>query len=212
MGTPPQFAQTLLTGNNIDPATGRLKSQNDLNLLSYLRLIRMPHHYRFSTNRPELPGAYFEARLKDEAGQPIATLKFPDADANFWVRQRQDILAHSLASDEPVEPPQSEIIAAPAQETRKVTIWEPADTAGRVLKLKTVPEHLVPRDRPVARPSEWSLLMAKAYARYLCRAHGAATVEIVRHTQDAIPPSVLFIEPQAGAFDDLVANFGEYSK
>jgi hypothetical protein len=212
MAGPPQFAQTLLTRNNFDPATRKIKPEKDPNLLGYLRLVRMPHHYHFSTNRPEQPGAYIEARLKDEAGQPITTLKFPDPNANFWVQHRQDILARALANDEPVQPPQSEIIAAPAQETRKVTIWEPAEGGGRSLKLKTVPEHLVPRDRPVERPAEWAVLLAQSYARYLCRSHGAASVEIIRHTQFPIPPSVLFMEPQAGAFDELASNFGEYSK
>jgi hypothetical protein len=201
-GAPPQFAYSLSTG----------KIAGDFSISTYLKWVHMPHHYHFSTNRPERPGAWFEAHLKDADGQPLATLKFPEADANFWVRQRQEILAQALANDEGVAPPQSEVIAAPAQERRKVTIWDMADGPGRALKLKPVEEHLIPRDRPVMRPSDWSLLLARSYGRYLCRSHGAASVELVRHTQQPIPPAILFMEPQAGAFDELVANFGEYSK
>jgi hypothetical protein len=208
---PPQFAQSLLTGK-VDPATGKVEPQSPVSIGSYLRWIRMPHHYRYSTNRPGGPDVYFEARLKDANGQPVATLKFPDPDANFWVRHRQTILAHALGDDQPVAPPQSEVIAAPAQEVRKVTIWDGGDGPSRTMTLKAVPEHLIPRDRPVVRPSEWSVLLTRSYARYLCQAHGAASVEILRHHREAIPPTVLFMEPPAGTFDELVANFGEYTK
>ena len=84
----------------------------------------------------------------------------------------------------------------------------------RGLVIRQVPEHLVPRDRPVFRPGDWSLLLARSYARHLCRAHGAASCEIVRHSQEPIPPMVLFVGDniQAGAFDELISNFGEMKK
>jgi hypothetical protein len=66
------------------------------------------------------------------------------------------------------------------------------------------------RGSPVFRPSEWSLVLARSYARHLCRTHGAASAEIIRHTRDPIYPVVLFErEPAADAFQDLVASFGE---
>jgi hypothetical protein len=80
------------------------------------------------------------------------------------------------------------------------------------LRLKSVPQHLAPRDRSVFRPSEWSLLLARSYARHLCRAHGAASAEIVRHTREAIPPAVLFFDDAPPeAFEELVSTFGEVS-
>jgi hypothetical protein len=80
-----------------------------------------------------------------------------------------------------------------------------------VLSVRTVPEHLLPRDRQVFRPSEWSLLLAQSYGRHLCRAHGAASVEIIRRTREAIPPAVLNLpEPPAELFETLSANFGEF--
>jgi hypothetical protein len=70
-------------------------------------------------------------------------------------------------------------------------------------------EHL--GDRPVFRASARSLLLARSYARYLCRLNGAAKAEVIRHTQEPIPPAVMFMndQPPAGAFNELTSNFGE---
>lgn len=174
----------------------------------YLEAVKMTNNYHFPTNRPGRPGAYFVARLKDASGQVVATLQLPDDRANFWVRHRQSLLAFQLADDQPIPPPGSEVIAAPLQEVPTITIWDMAEN--RKLKLSSVPQHLVPRDRPVSRPSDWSLLLVRSYARHLCRTHGAASAEIVRHTRESIPPFVLFSENMpAGAFDELVSSFGE---
>jgi hypothetical protein len=174
----------------------------------YLGLVRMTHNYHFSSNRPAAPGVFFEARLRDAAGQEVAALRFPDPAANPWVRHRQALLAKWLADDQPVPPPAGEVIAAPGQTPPAVVIW---DLAGpHRLRLRAVPQHLVPRDRPVFRPSEWSLVLARSYARHLCRAHGTASAEIVRHTREAIPPAVLFFDDvPAESFEELVASFGE---
>src|SRR5205823_3602777 len=98
MATPPQFAFS------IDKITR-----------PYLQLVKMTHNYHFATNRPGLPGASFEVRLKDESGQELAMVRFPDAGANFWVHHRQSLLAQGLADDQPVQPPTGEVIAAPQQ-------------------------------------------------------------------------------------------------
>jgi hypothetical protein len=194
LATPPQFAFSL-----------------DYLTRPYLKLVKMTHNYHFATNRPGMPGSYFEARLKDESGRELATIQIPDANANFWVRHRQALLAQGLADDQPVQPPPGEVIAAPNQALPNVPIWDAVEN--RRLKIRTVPEHLIPRDRPVFRPSDWSLVLARSYGRYLCRAHGAASVEIIRHTQESIPPVVLSLDNvQAGAFDELISNFGEISR
>jgi hypothetical protein len=79
--------------------------------------------------------------------------------------------------------------------------------------LTEVAQHQVPRDHPVEQPSEWALLLARAYGRYLCRTHGAAKVELVRHSRGPIPPAVLFIDNvPAGNFDELLSNFGDYPR
>jgi hypothetical protein len=190
--SPPQFAFSL---DQAGPA-------------QYLDAAKLTHNYHFSTSRPGTPGARLEVRLKDAAGNEVATVPVPDPAANPWVRHRQSLLAQWLTNDLPVPPPQSEVIAAPNQAPPAVLLWD-LDGNNR-LKLKSVPQHLVPRDRPVMRPSEASLLLVRSYARHLCRTHGAASAEVVRHTRYPIPSVVMtWTEVPPGAFDELVSNFGE---
>lgn len=173
----------------------------------YLEPLRMTHNYHFMTNTTAQPGVYFEAHLKDKTGNVIKTLKFPDDKAQPWVRHRQQLLALGLAQDQPVPEQQGEVLAG--QNRVEFTIWAPGD---QELRLKKVPQHLVPRE-PTMMPSEWSLALAKSYARYLCRVEHAHTAEIVRHTRDAWLPSYLFIpREQIPPNDKLVCNFGETTR
>jgi hypothetical protein len=177
----------------------------------YLMPLKMSHNYHFATNRPGMPAAAFEVRLKDEQGNVLETLTFPDPHANCWIRHRQALLAQDLADDAPIPPRQGETIPAPGQQVANVTYWDTAEDGG--LRLKTAPEHLVPRDRPVFRPSEWSMVLARSYVRHLCREYGAASGELIRRTREPITPDLMFTdEPPAAAFDTLVANFGEFTK
>jgi len=193
MAMPPRFAQEI----------------NDVSIPYYLRWLRLTHNYHFPSNRPEMPGVFFEAELKDDSGNVIKTVKFPDDKANFWLRHRQLLLARALFEDLQVQPQRGEAIAPPKQMPPSVEIWEPGQ--GNVLRLRAVPEHLVPRDRTVFRPAEWSRLLARSYARYLCRMHGAASAEIIRHTKDPILSGVL-LEPSAPSPEEFVASFGEVKR
>ena len=174
----------------------------------YLEPLKLTHNYHFADNRPGRPGVWFEVRLANESGRELATLRFPDPSASTPVRHRQSLLAFALADDQPVAPPTGEWIAAPGREMPTVPIW---DLAGdNELRLRPVPAHLVPRDRMVYRPSDWSLILARSYVRHLCREHGAAKGELIRHTREAIPPAVMFerdVPPDA--FGELVSHFGE---
>jgi hypothetical protein len=174
----------------------------------YLRPLKMTHNYHFATNRSELPGVYFQVQLKGNSGETLATLRFPEEHANPWVRHRQSLLARALADDQPVQPPAGEVIAAAGQNVRQVQIWDMS--SDRSLGLKTVAEHLIPRDRPVSRPSELSLVLARSYARYLCRQYGAASAEITRHSREPLSPVILFQrDVPPGTADELIARFGE---
>jgi hypothetical protein len=200
MSPPPQFAFSVTEisagGTKLIPA--------------YLQAIKMTHTYHLATSRPAQPGAFFEVRLRDAEGNDLGTRKFPDPEANFWVRHRQSLLAQGLADDMPVVPPQTEAVAAPNKEAPHVLIWDGTPSG---LRLRSVPEHLLPRDRPVFRPSDWSMLLARSYGRRLIRTTGANTVEIVRHSRDPYPPMVLFIDnAPAGAFEELVSTYAEVSK
>jgi hypothetical protein len=150
---------------------------------------------------------YLEIRLRDSAGGPLTSVRIPDEAASHWVRLRQQLLVRGLIPDQPVIPRPGEAVAAPGRDVPAVPIWDMAEP--QHLRLQRVPEHLLPRDRPVSRPSEWALLLARSYARHLCRVHGASSAELVRHTRYPIPPAVLFEEPPPGAFEELIAHFGE---
>ncbi len=195
LSSPPQFAFSLHKGM----------------AESYLGLVRLTHNYHFPSNRPATSGVYFEARLRDSSGQDRGTLRVPDPAAAPWVRYRQALLAKGLADDRPVPPPTGEVIPAPNRAAPATAIW---DLAGpHRLRLAAVPNHLLPRDRPVFRPSDWSQVLARSYARHLGRTHGASTVEIVRYTQEAIPPAVMFFKDIAPeAFEPLVSTFGEVAQ
>ena len=109
----------------------------------------------------------------------------------------------------PVQPPPGEAIPPPHQQAPSVEIWEPGPD--RVLRLRSVAEHLVPRDRSVLRASEWSKLLARAYGRYLCRVHGAASAQIFRHTKEALLSSVLLVDESPNP-EELVAAFEEVKR
>lgn len=202
MSPPPQFAFSLT----------EIKV-NDVKVIpAYLQGLKFTHTYHFATSRPSQPGAFFEVRLRDAEGKEIRTEKFPNPQANYWVRHRQSLLAQGLADDMPVVRPTTELVAAPNQEAPNAMIWEGGATPG--LRLRTVPQHLIPNDRPVFRPTDWALLLAKAYGRHLLRATPeAASAEVIRHTRDPYPPVVLFIDTAPpGAFEELISYFGEVTR
>ncbi|MBM3999363.1 MAG: hypothetical protein FJ297_07470 [Planctomycetes bacterium] len=194
MSTPPQFAYSLAGAYPV----------------RYLHAVGMLNSYHFLLNRPALPGAAFEVRLKDASGNVTQVVTVPSAESGYLVGHREGILARALADDQPVEPPQGEVIAAPGQAVPSTRIWE---MEGGELVLRDVAQHLIPRDRPVFRPSERSLLLARSFARYALRRHGGASAEVVRHTREAIPPAVLFLSspPPPNAEGVLKSNFGEFA-
>lgn len=188
--TPPQFAYSMHQG---------LVSK-------YLNFLHLTHNYHFVSNRPGMPAARLEIKLKDKDGQVIETVNIPDKKANPWRKHREDLLARNLAQDEPVPPPEGEHIAAPGRKAPTVVIWEPKGET--TLVLHKVERHLTPRDRPVFKPSDWSMVLARAYCRRLQRESGAASVELIRHSQEPYPPAVLFIDSlPTNAFPQLNSNF-----
>jgi hypothetical protein len=192
---------------------------NEVTAPNYLRHVKLTHNYHFTSNHTPLPGVELEARLKFKDGR-VQTLKFPDPDANPWVRHRQLLLIRGLTADVPVmrDPTKGVELVRDAVKKPKIQYWEIAPPEGKYqsLRLETKAEDLIPR-RPggdVMRPSEWALLLAKSYARYLCHESGAESAELIRYTQEPIFPAVLFgpRAPQQEAFPVLKANFGEFSK
>jgi hypothetical protein len=177
----------------------------------YRQALKLTHNYHFRTNRPVAAVAQFEIRLLDEAGQQIGAQRYPDNNANPWVRHRQALLAHWLTDDEPVAPPMGESIPAPTRAMPMTMVWEPDGT--RKLRLQTIPEHLVARDRPVERPSTWQMLVVRSYARHACRTSGAASAQIVRYSRFPVPPAAVFTpNVPASNFDELVSDYGVMEK
>jgi hypothetical protein len=194
----------------------------------HTRYLRMGQNYHHVLNRPgDIPGVELEVRLRNSDGELIRTLKIPNPDANPWVRHRQELLVRSLAPDLPVDPPGQEMIAPAGKSVPTQSIWvlpeerlsdeksgQPApDEEDRTiqLRLRDVPQHLVPRTRSVMRPSEWTVLLARSYARHLCREYGAASAEVLRHTREPISPAILAETDPGATFDELVASFGKVS-
>jgi len=176
----------------------------------YLRPLHMTQDYHFASNVSGRASVFFEVHLKDQAGKVVKTLKFPDDKASFYVRHRQRLLAQGLDNDLPVQPPQGEQVFPSGQGPPTVHLWHGVE-GDPILRLTKVSELELPRNRPLSRPSEGSVLLAQAYARYLCREHGAASAEVVRHSRNALLPDILFVSPvPAEAFTDQVCIFGEY--
>ena len=185
----------------------------------YLQPLHLTHNYHFESNRTENPSVYFEVKLTDAEGKPLKSLKFPDANSNFWVRHRQTLLAQGLGNDQLYNLPQSVRNPSPL-----VRVWF-SDKAWAENKL----EDKIERDLQDIRskggtdmffqPSDWSLLLVQSYARYLCRTNGAAKAEIIRHSREPILPVIVL--PLADelrtrgwfdrTFNTFVANYGEQS-
>lgn len=178
----------------------------------YFDFLQLTNNYHFTSNRMDTPSVYFEVRLKDKGGRELATVKYPQENANFWVRHRQSMLAKSLGEDQPVQASRTVKIPAPGKESPVVNVWKGEGTQ----KLEAVPEFELPKDRPAFRPSRWSLLLAQSYARYAGRTLGpkydeAVSVELVRHSRNPIrPESMLAGQALPETFTDLVCSFGEY--
>src|SRR5262245_32114801 len=77
---------------------------NGLTTRYYLQPLGMTHNYHFVANHTAAPDVYFEVRLSDKSGRTLKTVRFPERDANFWVRHRQHLLAQRLADDQPYQP------------------------------------------------------------------------------------------------------------
>jgi hypothetical protein len=175
----------------------------------YLQPLQMTHNYHFLGNRPDAPGIFVEVRLKDASGRLIDTVRFPSAKDNPWLKVRHTMLAAHLGDDEPVQAQGPEQIAAPGHKAKTVKIWE--GVAPNKTVLHDVQTHLVPKGPPVFKPRDWSLILARSYARNLCREYGAASAEVTRHSRPPIMPAILFLEEAPpGTFDTLVSTFEEY--
>jgi hypothetical protein len=153
----------------------------------YLKPLHFAHNYHFETNHPEVRGVRFEVRLRDRQGKPITTLWFPDDDANFWARHRQTLLAQNLLFNLRVESGSGELIPPPGLDR-------------------------IPPTPAVCLPSDWSLLAARSYQRFLCRQYHAASAQLICHIRGPVLAGHLFTAERTPSyvFEELQCNFGDY--
>jgi hypothetical protein len=189
--TPPQFAYSL----------------DQLAAPSYRKPLGMYYSYRPDGNRPGQMGVYLEAKLRDRDGGEIGTVRIPDPDANAFIRHRQELLVRHLIEEVPVTPPPTEVIPPPGQKGPTALMYD--STGPHSASLRRVSVNLVPRDRPVYRPNDWALVLARSYTRFLCREHGAASAELTLHVKMPYPPAVLFEEAREEAFEKNVLTLVE---
>ena len=70
-------------------------------------------------------------------------------------------------------------------------VIRPGESRGG-FRLCAVPQFFIPRTRgQVERPSDWSLILAHSFSRYLCRTQGAASAEVIRRSRDPVSYNVL---------------------
>jgi hypothetical protein len=183
----------------------------------YLQPLHLDSTFHFSSNRTDTSAVRFEVHLKYEDGA-MKTLRFPEDEANFWVRHRQSLLAQNLGADESVQSNLQNTVSATG-EVQILGVWRPAksETGGKGPQMppRELVLHLEPvtgidrMEQQLQGPSRWSQLVAQSYVRYLVRKTGAESAELVRHSRDPIPPVVLIRPPDATLFTDLVADFTE---
>jgi len=173
----------------------------------YLQPLHLAHDYHFGSNRTDVSSVRFKVRLKDERGDVVQTLEFPEADANFWVRHRESLLAMSLGDDQPVGSNRQNTLSAEGQ-IERVQVWE-QDKSDRRFHLKSKPVTAISRNLPENGPSAWSQLLAKSYVRYLARKYGADSGELIRESREPIPPVVLIAPAPPDLFNEMIANFTE---
>ncbi len=187
----------------------------------HARYLRTSSDYHFIFNQPGRgPGVRMEVRLSDQDGRLIRTVALPEPQANPWLRHREELLVRQLAPDLPVPPPGQEFLPPPGKPGPTATVWlsreddlpgwKAPEDAGIQFWLATIPQHLVPRNREVMRPSDWAVVLVHSYARRLCRESGAARAEVVRFSREPMAPLVLYGNmPPPEAFVERSASFGE---
>jgi hypothetical protein len=176
----------------------------------YLPAVKLTHDYHFTTNHTGGTGIYLEARLTDRDGKEV-TLKLPDDGANPWVRHRQTLLAAQLGEDVSEVIQGAPKVAAEGQEVPTRWIWERSEKNQNEMRLIKEKEQNLSRVAPTIQPNPEALVLANAYARYLCRVYGADKVELRRYHAERIPPFLMDSpeQPMPGAFSTQVSYFGE---
>ena len=123
---------------------------------------------------------------------------------------------YDLAPDDRLPPPATEPSPAPGQSARYITVFQSSMQQG--IRLHSIEEHLVDRNRIVFIPTRRAMARARSYARYVCRTRSAAQIELFRFTRLPIPPDYLLtsdrlqpgnLESLRDSFTDFGVSFGK---
>jgi hypothetical protein len=163
----------------------------------YALAVRLGETGRFPSNRLQPLQVHLEAILYDKDGKEIGTRDLPDPNSTPWNRAREQLIAQALANDVMRLNPGNEPIYPAGQEPPKVAVWRPLKRGDPVQHLTEVATHLLtrPPDPPDWGPSEWGLTLSRSYAVHLCRATGAASVELRRKWR--LQPAPFMIQSDA---------------
>ncbi len=190
---------------------------------AYLGPLRLLNNYHFMSNRVVGDEAYFQIHFKDASGKTQKTLKFPDENANYFIRHRHKILALGLTQDREMSPLGAERIRAVKKQAAKtdpaaqLTIYwtlEDPKKADNKFKLVRADSDEVPRGQALSTASDWAYIAAQSYVRHVLRETGEqdkwASVELTRHVRRQLPPLLITMkDTQINFFGETVSNFGD---
>jgi hypothetical protein len=180
--------------------------------MPYLKAIKQTHNYHFRTNRVGMPEAYLTIELLDKNGTSVKSLRFPDPKGPAALQERQAALVRWVVDDQPVQPKMTEGVAAPGGKVPTLTVWDNPQGEQRQLTLTEILENEVKRDRPTFRPSPWSILVLRSLERHLCRAYGADSAEIVRHSREPVSHRILMEREVMIDTEELKSKYGRLPK
>ena len=179
----------------------------------YRRALRLTEDYRFSSNIRQDADHRIEIRLKDKDGKITKTIQLPDPNAWPGAYQREHLIASLLSKNEAVDAPAGEKIPPPGQQVPMADYWKPLES-GKLWKLETTPEHLLPRDDELARPADLSKILAKSLARHATKKYGGESADVALKSKQTFgallvaPPVAGTPKPEPQDFDPIEFVFG----
>lgn len=93
----------------------------------YLDPLRLQDDYRFATNEKPDDDFRVEFQLRDEQGNDMGVVRFPDPDASTWTQHRQKLIAQVLRHPIFLQPRAGEYIPPPGQGIPTVRYWSGVD-------------------------------------------------------------------------------------
>lgn len=169
----------------------------------YRQALRLTEDYRFSSNlRPDSDNQV-EIRLKDKDGKVIKTVLLPQSNSWLGSYQREQLIANLLSKNEAVDAPEGEKIPPPGQQVPMASYWK-AQGSNKLWKLEITPEHLLPREEEMARPTDLSVILAKSLARHAQKKYGGESADVALRSKQSF--GALLVAPAGQGVPNLNAE------